>query len=1036
MIRFFTAHPTAANLLMIVFVVIGLMTASKLRRETFPDFTVPEVEVRVFYPGATAPEVEDVVCRRVEDALDGIQYVEEIRSDAREGFAVITVEMEENGDFPSFKDDIETEVAAIDDFPDDVEEPVIKQLGTTEFVLSLTVTGPLSPRDLKAYCENLKDRLRRNPQVSTVNIRGFSDNQLRIELSAEALMRYDLSVAEVADIVSRQNVDLPAGAIETGEQEILLRFVEERRSPVELEKLVIIGDMGGGEIRLGDLGQIKDTFELDEDLVTVAGKRAGILIVEKTKTEDTIRVANVVKAIVEEERVRHPQLSIEITQDMSTLVKDRLQLITTNAWQGGLLVFLAMWLFFNARLSFWVVMSLPVSFLGAMLFASELGLTINMITMIGILMALGLLMDDGIVIAENIATHYARGKSALQAAIDGVSEVKGGVFSSFITTVCVLGPLVVIGGNIGKVLRVMPLILILVLAVSLIEAFLILPAHLAHSMHGSRGKKSNALRRLIDGAIESCRERVLGRTIDLLLRWRYLWIGCVVAVLIVSLSMFAGGVVKFQAFPDLDGDVLEARLMMSQGTPLQRTADVVQQITEGLKGVNEQFKPRQPGGQDLVQTVTVQFNKNVDAFENGPHVATVSVKILDAEKREGTIDQIIDAWREKIIQPTDVTMLNFTEPVIGPQGRAIEIRLQGDDLERLKLAATEFHAWLSGFEGVLNLSDDLRPGKPEVRIRLREGAAGLGLDAASVARQVRAGFYGVTADEIQFGREAYEVDVRLRTEDQNSVADLEYFYFSVPGGKSVPLGSIAVADRTRGWARIARIDGRRTVTLRGDIDQRVTNTMQLFSKIEGEYLPDLNEKFPEIDVSFAGEVEQSNTTQESMIGAMIVGVIGVFVLLSFQFRSYTEPLIVMTAIPFAMIGVIWGHWLMGLDLSMPSLIGFISLSGIVVNDSILLVLFLKLSREEGADIVTSAGQASRQRFRAIVITSLTTIAGLLPLLFEKSLQAQVLIPLAASIAFGLLASTVLVLLVVPCLYAMLGDFGLVADVETVENNSD
>ncbi|QDU44639.1 putative efflux pump membrane transporter TtgB [Symmachiella dynata] len=1028
MIRFFATHPTAANLLMLVFLVIGIMTAGTLRRETFPDFTVPEVEIRVPYPGATAQEVEDVVCRRVEDALDGIKYVKEIRSEARENIAIITVEMVDSGEFAVFKDDIETEIAAIDDFPDDVEDPVIKRLGTTELVLSLIVSGPISPRDLKAYCEDLKERLQRDPLVSTVNIRGFSDNQLRIELSANALMQYDLSVADVADVVGRQNVDLPAGAIETGEHEILVRFVEERRSPSELETLVIVGSHGGGEIRLGDLGTITDTFELEEDKVLVDGRRAGILVVEKTKTEDTIHVANVVKSIVENERIRHPQMTIDVTQDMSTLVNSRLNLIIKNAWQGGLLVFLAMWLFFNVRLSFWVVMSLPVSFLGALWFAEQIGMTINMITMIGILMALGLLMDDGIVIAENIATHSARGKPATQAAIDGVNEVKAGVFSSFITTVCVLGPLVTISGNIGKVLRVMPIILILVLAVSLVEAFLILPSHLAHSLTDKNSRDDNAVRRLIDRMIDICRERVLGSAIDVLLRWRYLWVGCVIAMLIGTLSMFAGGIVKFQAFPDLDGDVIDARLMMSQGTPLERTEEVVQQLTDALVDVNREFKSRQFGEQDLIKSVYVQFNKNIDAFETGPHVATVSVNLLEAEIRDGRIDEIVESWREKLVRPTDVDMMNFAEPIIGPEGRAIEIRLQGDDLEQLDVAATQFHSWLARFDGVLNLTDDLRRGKPEVRIRLREGTTGLGLDAATVARQVRAGFYGVTADEIQIGREAYEVDVRLRPEDQNSIADMEYFHFAIPGGKLVPLGSIAIADRTRGWSKIGRVDSRRTVTLLGDVDQRLVNTAQLFNQIERDYLPGFHETFPDIEVSFSGEVEQSATTLNSMMAAMIIGVIGVFVLLSFQFRSYTEPLIVMTAIPFALIGVIWGHWLMGIDLSMPSGLGFISLSGIVVNDSILLVLFLKMRREEGADIVEAAGQASRQRFRAIVITSLTTIAGLLPLLFERSLQAQVLIPLAASIAFGLLASTVLVLLVIPCLYAILGDFRLTADV--------
>ncbi len=1030
MIRYFAKHPTAANLLMLIFLVSGILSIRSLRRETFPDYTPDEVEIRVPYPGATAEEVEEVVCQRVEDALDGVRFVKELRSEAREGLGVVTVEMEEDGGFTTFKDEIDTEVAAIDDFPEEVEDPVITELHTTDLVLAVLVSGPMTVPNLKAYAESLKDRLQELPEVSMVTIAGFSDHQFRVELSADALMRHNLSVADVANVISRQSVDLPAGVVETSEQDILVRFVDQRTSVQELEDLVLIAAPGGAELRLRDLGRVTDLFELGEDKVLLNGRRAAVLNVEKTKNQDTIGVANAAKQFLDVERAHYPSVEIEVTRDQSTLVSDRLQMLITNGWQGMLLVFLTMWLFFNVRLSFWVVMSLPVSFFGAFFLAPHLDLTINLMTMVALLLALGLLMDDGIVIAENIATHRAKGKPALQAAVDGVSEVAGGVISSFLTTICVLGPLAFLAGNIGKVLLVVPVMLILVMSVSLVEAFMILPNHLAHALHHTNPGQGGRFRRHFDSAIEWVREKVLGRTVDVLIQWRYLWFGTVILVFLTAVGLLASGVVKFQAFPEMDGDAIVARVLMPPGTPLEKTEAVVEQITGALDDVNAEFAPHQPNGQDLVKTTYVQFNFNEDAFEAGPHVATVYADLLAAEVRDARLDDIMQVWREKVGPVPDALSVVYAEPALGPAGRGIEIRLQAPDLGRLKSASVEMKDWLADFEGVYNLAEDLRQGKPELRLRLREGAFGLGLDAATVSRQLRAAFQGTTADEIQVGSEPYEIDVQLNHADQDSLADLDYFHCTLPNGRQIPLAAVAEVENATGWSRIARVDGKRTVSVHGDIDSRQTNTVRVISQLEHDFLPDLDKRYPDITVSFEGETKEAAITQASMRRGMLIGVIGVFVLLSFQFRSYVEPLIVMAAIPFALIGVIGGHLVLGIDISTPSMLGFISLAGIVVNDSILLVLFLKMQRAAGKDVYVSAAQASRQRFRAIIITSLTTMAGLLPLLFERSLQAQVLIPLVVSIVFGLLASTVLVLLVIPCLYVILADFGFVSAVES------
>lgn len=1026
MIDRFARHPTLANLLMLMFIVAGLFALPKLERETFPEFAATEIQIRILYRGATAEEVEEAVCQRVEDAIDGVENVKEVRSEAQEGVAVVTVEMRDGADIAVFQDDIESEVEAITEFPADVEDPVITQIGRTEAVMVVLVSGPLPTGDLKVYCEDLKDRLQQVPQVSLVKLEGFSDRQLRVELSDEALRRYGLTAADVARVIARQGIDLPAGSLEMRESEVLLRFVEQRRTSEELEDVIIKGAAGGAEIRLRDLGQVVDVFEDEEVKSLLGNERAGVLRIEKTKAQDAIRVTSAVREFLVRERQRQPLMNLVVVNDMSTLIRDRLQLVLKNAVQGIVLVFCTLWMFFNLRMSFWVVLSLPVSFLGALFFMPMLGLTINMITLVAMLLATGILMDDGIVISENIARHLSLGKPAMQAAIDGVKEVSGGVVSSFLTTICVLGPLVSLSGFIGKVLQVIPMVLILVLAVSLIEAFIVLPAHLGHSLGHTGLDRPGGIRRGIDRLLEWLRESVTGTCVDMAIRWRYLFLGSLAGLFVVSLALVVSGIVPFQGFPTTEGEIVEARVLLPQGTPVDRTEEIVQRISAGLDEVNRRFTPDQPDGRELVETVQVQFGANADAFESGPHVATVTADLLSPENRATRIDAVIQAWREAVGRLPDVISVTYGEAGFGPAGRPIEIRFQSENLNDARGAAQQALAFFDQYKGVYNLTDDLRPGKQEFRIRLDEGAVGLGLDATMIADQVRAAFQGTIADEIQVGSEAYEIVARLKSSDRDSLADFSDFHVVLPGGRRVPLSAVARIEVARGWSRIARLDGRRTVTLIGEVDTRLANTASLMGLFRRDAVAEIRMEYPHVDIQVEGESQESAETGNSMMQAFVLGLIGVFVILSYQFESWTEPLIVMAAIPLALIGVIWGHLITGNALSIPSILGFVSLAGVVVNDSILLVLFLKQEHTTGAAIEDSARRASRLRFRAILLTSATTIAGLTPLLFETSRQAQVLIPLAVSVCFGLLGSTILVLIAIPAAYVVLADFGLMA----------
>ncbi|MES9882880.1 MAG: efflux RND transporter permease subunit [Sedimenticola sp.] len=1024
MISFFARHPTAGNLLLLFLAVLGLSALPNLQRETFPDFDAQQLQITIAYPGASAEEVEEAICQRLEEAVDGIENVAEMSCEGREGVAISRVEMEEGGDLATFSDDIKSEVEAISNLPAESELPIIKELGRTDKVVAIAITGPMSPADLKAYAEQVKRQLLEKRLVAQVDINGFSDHQLRIEVPARNLRQYGLSMSDIANTIRRQGIDLPTGSLETADQNILIRFTDLRRSAEELADLVVVSAESGAEIRLGGIAGISDRFQLDEEKILFNGKRAAVLQLIKNKQQDTLKVMAAVSRFLEKELRPTAPRGVEfiITQDRSSIVQDRLSLLLKNGAQGLVLVFLVMALFFQGRFAFWVAMGLPVSFLGALFFMSLLGLTINMITMVALLIAIGLLMDDAIVIAENIATHLRRGKSAMEAAINGTKQVAPGVIASFVTTVSVFGPLAFLSGHMGKVLQFIPMVLLLVISVSLVEAFMILPHHLAHALKHHENEESR-FRQEFDRRLMSFRDNTLGHMVDFAIHYRYWFIGIVVALFLLSIGMLLGGQLKFQSFPDIEGDIIEARILLPQGSPLSRTEAVVERISRAMQQVDDEFAPQQAEGKRLVRNIQARFNNNADANESGPHLATVTIDLLTAEERNGSLNEIINRWRQLSGEIPDLVALNFKEPTMGPGGIAMEIRLTGPNLQQLKKASLELQEWLSLYRGAFNISDNLRPGKPELRLKLRDGALALGLDASTIANQLRAAFHGTTANEIQVGLESYEIDVQLAAVDRSTLTDIETFRITTAKGDQVPLSVVAIIEHDRGFSRIQRIDGARTVTITGDVDTRIANAKEVVDHTKAHFLPQLLERYPGIKSSVEGQSKQTAKTGSSMLRSFGIGLVGIFILLSFQFRSYIEPLVVMMIIPMALIGVIWGHLLMGLDFTMPSIIGFTSLAGIVVNDSILLVEFLKLRVREGHSTVEAAKFASRERFRAVLLTSITTIAGLTPLLLEKSMQAQVLIPLVTSIVFGLLATTLLVLLVVPAMFSILHDFG-------------
>ena len=736
-------------------------------------------------------------------------------------------------------------------------------------------------------------------------------------------------------------------------------------------------------------------------------------------------VKALVDQILEKEReMAPPGVSLDISQDVSPNIVDRLRILTSNGAQGLVLVFLTMWLFFSLRYSFWVAMGLPVSFLGAIFVMQGLGYTLNTMTMVGLIVSTGLLMDDAIVISENIGARLRKGENELDAAVNGALQVMPSVISSFLTTILIVGPLALMEGKIGAVLNVLPVILVITLAVSLLEAFLILPAHLHHSLKKQGNAKPSRFHAAFDRRFEAFRNGVFGTVMERALAWRYLTTGVIIALLILSAAAFTSGQLKFRSFPTLESDTIQARILMPQGTPLEETEEAVQKVVSALKKVNEEFAPIQKGEKDLVNNILVYYGVNVDANEKGPHLATISADLLRAQDRKGSLQEMISRWR-KLTGPVPGSLaLKFTDKERGVAGNAIDIRLRGGNLEQLKKAGGELKSFLNGYNGVVDVLDDLRPGKPEFIVKLHDDAGGLGLTGKSVSEELRAIVQGGTGLEVQTGR--YGIDVRVRLADGtiSSRGGIENIYVTSPDGSKIPLATVADISQSRGYARINRVDGLRTVTVRGAIKPNIVNARELMMEVKDKFLPGLKKDYPNVSAAFVGQGKEAATTGGSLLNNFLIGLAFVFMLLSFQFKSYIQPLIVLAAIPLGAIGMVAGHLAMGLDLSIPSLVGLATLSGVVVNNSILLVSFIHEAMEEGKDPMEATREAAKARFRAVVLTSLTTIAGLLPLLVESSTQAQFLIPLVNSLAFGLLTATILSLFLVPSLFAILADFGL------------
>ena len=1017
MVRYFVRHPVAANLMMVAFCILGAAVISGIERETFPEFAADSVSVSVIYPGASARDVDEEICAPLEDTLAGLTGLVDFECLSMDGRASAMAELEEGGDLIQFFNDVFSSVSGLNTLPDEAETPAVEIASRTDAVAMIAISGIAGKQGLIEYADELAGRLIAVPGVAEATVSGITDREYQISFDQMAMRRYGLSGRDVANAIEARSLQAPLGSAELTDASLVLRYVGASRSATALEDLIIRENADGGIVRLADLARVT-LVDSDENRQSfIDGRQAAIISIMKSRDTDSIRVFAAVSEALEEERAKYPEaFEITVINNLSEVIEERIVLIMKNIVMGLALVFGTMWLFFSMREALWISAALPVSFLGGLYLMSVLGLTINMITLIGLLMAVGLIMDDSIVIAENI-DKWRRRTTPLDAAAKGTLEVMPGVISSFLTTACVFGPLMFLSGEIGQILRFIPMVLLLTLALSLVEGFLILPHHLSHvpEIDPEAHERRFAVR-----LFERFKERVLIPLAGRMVRLRYLSLGSVFAVLILTVSLIASGEIKVIGFPASESDTIVARIALTSGIARERTVATVDRLLAGLDEVDAELTPGTRDGQPLVQRVLVEYGKNIDVADNGSNTATITVDLLPSAERNVAADDVLVAWREAAGPLPDIVQSSFSQIEKGPGGLDIDVELLGNDLGELEAAAKALSVALLARDDVTEAYSDFYGGRQEVQLALNEYGLTLGLTPQMLSAQLRDAFEGAETDSFRQGLSDLSIRVGL-ADTVASLTELEQFPIVLAGGAQTALATVAELTVTTSFSTITRMNGKAVARVQGKIDRSVTTATAISAVITDELTPALAADYPGVEIRIGGATVEQRTSQASILTSLLLGLVGVYMVLAFQFRSYGLPLIVMVAIPFALIGSILGHWALGMDMSMPSLIGFASLSGIVVNNAILFLTFFQ-GHLVGDDYVSASLNAVRDRFRPILLSTSTTFAGLVPIIFDTSPQVQTLVPLVVSVAFGLIAAMVLVLLVFPSVLSIYFDF--------------
>lgn len=1020
-------NPVFANLSMIGIIVAGVVLGARLPRETFPETALDHVRIETIYPGASPEDVEDGINIRIERAIEGIPGIWEIGSEARENVGVVVAAFDPRVSPTSeVLRQVKDRVDAVRDFPEDAESPIVEEAVIRNEAVSLAVHGDVTERTLKQLAREVRDELLALQKVSQISVSGLREDQISIEVTEESLQGYGISIKQVGDAVRSASLDLPAGTLRTTNEEISIRTMGRRRTAQDFEDIVVIARPDGTVIRLGQLAEVRHTFDERPIIGRFNGQPGAMVTVYKTRNEDLMEIAEIVRQYADQKRSTLPDgVELTVWADMSRDVNERLSMLLSNAAMGMVLVFLTLLLFIDLRTSMAVLIGIPVSFAGAIVIASITGNTLNMITLLGFIMAVGIIVDDAIVIAEHANSTRLGGVEPELATIRATRQMAMPVLGSSVTTIIGFLPLMFVDGVMGKLIYVLPVVVIAGIAASAFEAFFILPAHLVEfGRFGKRGDRpderrfrtrvNDFLTRLIEGPYRRLLHGVLQR------RWMVAS-ACLAAVLLTA-GLIASGRTPFVLMPPVDGNTLRARIRFPEGTPIDQAAAAVAKMEQAALGLNDDPELKPSGDGVLVQEVYSVVGEWAEFIvEQSSALGEVNLELMPAELRNIDSRIIMNKWREAIGHVPDAVYVTLTGQQLGPTDKPIEIRLLGQQLDDLRAAADDLEAQLASFTGVHDITDNLVPGKRELRVRMKPTATSLGLTTADLATQLREGLVGSEITTLHEPTGDISVQVRYADEERQSLSTIEQLRIRTPSGEAIPFPEVARAELGRGFMSIGRQDGRRRVRIQADVDERIANAEEIVQSLEAGVLEDLSHKYPGVSYLIDGQRKRINESVGSLTRGFLIALVAIFVLLASILRSYLQPMVIMAAIPLGFMGAVLGHAVLGYDLSLMSLFGMVALAGVVVNDTLVLTDRIRQTTDEGFPIVESVKDAGEARFRAVTLTSLTSIAGLFPLLLERSTQAQSLIPMAVSLAFGLLAATVLTLLVVPAFVLMVED---------------
>jgi len=1036
-IAWMAKNAIASNVLMLILIVGGLVTLSSgIKQEVFPEVELDVVSISVLYPGASPSEVEQGVVLAVEEAVRGIDGVKKVTSSAMEGQASTLVELLLGTDTDRALNDIKSAVDRITSFPENVERPTVSILSNRQQVISVVLYGDVDEATLRSVAENSRRTLLQDPRITYVELSGIRPLEISIEVPQRQLRKYALTLDEVAARVRAASVDLPGGGVKTQGGEVLLRTTERRDRGNEFGAIILLSQPDGSRVRVRDVATVRDGFRETDRKATYNGKRAAMVNVFRVGTETPLSVSAATKEYVEKLQKTLPQgLHAATWFDTSEMYQQRLALLMNNARIGLILVLLTLGMFLEGRLAFWVTLGIPTSFAGSLLFFPIADISINMISLFAFIITLGMVVDDAIVIGESVYKQRMDGKGRLQAAIQGTKEVAQPVVFAVLTSCVAFAPMLMVPGPMGKFFRVVPIVVISVLVISLVESLLILPAHLSHPMPWwlrivlwpylllMRGVAKLDMPHRLQHHVQHTYLPILQRA----LRWRYFTIATGVALLVGTMGYVAGRI-PFTFLPKVEGDLITAHLRMPVGTPASETERIANRIETVAQSIvdEEDAKSTLPTmSRGLYEEVgaldSIQATPEGTAGTEGSQYATVMMYLVGPGQRALTTQQFVQRWREEIGEIPGTESLTFSYEVGVQPGKPIEIQLIDNDVPTLEAAAERLASEIEAYSGLRDIDNGVTKGKEQLDFRLTDAALAQGLTEFELARQVRASFFGAEAVRQQRGRDEVRVYVRLPLEERRSLYNVEQLIVRTPAGGEMPLSQAAVITRGRAYSVIKRTNGLRNVSVTADIADEHANANEINAQILEHELPQLLADFPGLSYSLGGEQERQAETMHALWLGFALALIVMFSMLAIVFGSYAQPLLVMSAIPFGMVGAVWGHVLMGFSLSVMSMMGLVALSGVVVNDSLLLIVSINRNREEGMDTWEAIIAGTARRFRPILLTSLTTFFGLAPMIWEKSVQARFLVPMAVSLGFGVLAATMIMLVIVPCLYLILED---------------